>query len=67
MMPMCIIQTEEACNVFQHLVSLGVKPNATTYGLLVDTHLVNRDAKAALAVIAEMVWSIYFCTFPVYL
>lgn len=48
-------KTEEACNVFQHLVSLGVKPNATTYGLLVDTHLVNRDAKAALAVIAEMV------------
>ncbi|KAL6856236.1 hypothetical protein ACP4OV_019038 [Aristida adscensionis] len=48
-------KTEEACNVFQHLLSLGVKPNATTYSLLVDAHLVNRDAKAALSVIDEMV------------
>uniref|UniRef100_A0A0D9X142 Pentacotripeptide-repeat region of PRORP domain-containing protein n=1 Tax=Leersia perrieri TaxID=77586 RepID=A0A0D9X142_9ORYZ len=48
-------KTEEACNVFQHLVSLGVKPNATTYSLLVDAHIVNRDPKAALAVIDEMV------------
>ncbi|KAL5197032.1 hypothetical protein ABZP36_000544 [Zizania latifolia] len=46
--------TEEACNVFQHLVSLGVKPNATTYSL-VDTHLVNRDPKAALVLIDEMI------------
>lgn len=48
-------KTEEACNVFQHLVSLDVKPNSTTYSLLVDAHLVNRDPKAALAVIDEMV------------
>ncbi|KAL6656909.1 hypothetical protein ACP70R_004689 [Stipagrostis hirtigluma subsp. patula] len=48
-------KTGEACNVFQHLLSLGVKPNATTYSLLVDAHLVNRDPKAALAVIDEMV------------
>ncbi|XP_048555585.1 pentatricopeptide repeat-containing protein At1g26460, mitochondrial [Triticum urartu] len=49
-------KTEEASNVFQHLVSLeDVKPNATTYSLLVDAHLVNRDPKAALAVLDEMV------------
>ncbi|KAG8079860.1 hypothetical protein GUJ93_ZPchr0007g3048 [Zizania palustris] len=56
-------KTEEACNVFQHLVSLGVKPNATTYSLLVDAHLVNRDPKAALVLINEMVdagfWRFY--------
>lgn len=48
-------KTSEACKVFEHLVSLGVKPNATTYTLLVDAHLANRDPKAALAVIDEMV------------
>ncbi|XP_072977545.1 pentatricopeptide repeat-containing protein At1g26460, mitochondrial [Typha angustifolia] len=48
-------KTAEASNVFEHLVSIGVKPNATTYSLLVDAHLVNRDAKAALAVVDEMV------------
>ncbi|KAI0516515.1 hypothetical protein KFK09_009192 [Dendrobium nobile] len=41
--------------VFEHLVSLGVKLNATTYTLLVDAHLANRDPKAALLVIDEMV------------
>jgi pentatricopeptide repeat protein len=54
-LPFCFAQTEEAVNVFQHLTSLDVKPNATTYSLLVDAHLVNRDPKAALAVIDEMV------------
>ncbi|XP_038977817.1 pentatricopeptide repeat-containing protein At1g26460, mitochondrial-like [Phoenix dactylifera] len=48
-------KTAEASKVFEHLVSLGVKPNATTYSLLVDAHLVNRDPKAALAVTDEMV------------
>ncbi|KAL0921814.1 hypothetical protein M5K25_008924 [Dendrobium thyrsiflorum] len=48
-------KTSEACKVFEHLVSLGVKPNATTYTLLVDAHLANRDPKAALHVIDEMV------------
>ncbi|XP_038983464.1 pentatricopeptide repeat-containing protein At1g26460, mitochondrial [Phoenix dactylifera] len=48
-------KTAEASKVFEHLVSLGVKPNATTYSLLVDAHLINRDPKAALAVIDEMV------------
>lgn len=43
--------------MFEHLVSLGVKPNATTYSMLVDAHLINRDPKAALAVIDEMVQS----------
>jgi len=48
-------QTGEACNVFQHVLTLGVKPNSTTYSLLVDAHLANKDPKAALAIIDEMV------------
>jgi len=48
-------RTEEACNVFEHILTLGVKPNATTYSLLVDAHLANKDPKAALAVIDKMV------------
>ncbi|KAI0516517.1 hypothetical protein KFK09_009194 [Dendrobium nobile] len=47
-------KTSEACKVFEHLVSLGVKPNTTTYTLLVDAHLANRDPKAVLLVIDEM-------------
>ncbi|CAL5061793.1 unnamed protein product [Urochloa decumbens] len=47
-------RTEEACNVFEHLLTLGVKPNATTYSLLVDVHLANKDPKSALAVIDKM-------------
>jgi len=41
--------------VFEHILTLGVKPNATTYSLLVDAHLANKDPKAALAVIDKMV------------
>jgi len=41
--------------VFEHVMSLGLKPNAMSYSLLVDAHLVNRDPKAALAVIDAMV------------
>ncbi|KAG6502673.1 hypothetical protein ZIOFF_034959 [Zingiber officinale] len=48
-------KTDEASEVFKHLVSLDVKPNAMTYSLLVDAHLVNRDPKAALTVIDEMI------------
>lgn len=48
-------KTSEASKVLEHLVSLGVKPNAMTYSLLVDAHLVNRDTKAAVAVIDEMI------------
>lgn len=48
-------QTAEASNVFGHMVSVGVKPNAMSYSLLVNAHLVNRDPKASLAVIDEMV------------
>ncbi|KAL5723123.1 hypothetical protein ACHQM5_006557 [Ranunculus cassubicifolius] len=48
-------KTHEATGVFDHLVSLNVKPNATTYSLLVDAHLVNRDPPAALSVIDDMV------------
>lgn len=43
--------------MFEHLVSVGVKPNATSYSLLVDAHLINRDPKAALSVIEKMVRS----------
>ncbi|CAL8994686.1 unnamed protein product [Prunus brigantina] len=48
-------QTVEASNVFGHLVSLGIKPNAKSYSLLVDAHLVNKDPKSALSVIDDMV------------
>lgn len=48
-------KTFEASRVFEHLVGLGVKPNAMSYSLLVDAHLINRDPKAALSVIDEMV------------
>ncbi|KAF3945281.1 hypothetical protein CMV_028340 [Castanea mollissima] len=48
-------KTFEALRVFEHLVGLGVKPNAMSYSLLVDAHLINRDPKAALSVIDEMV------------
>ena len=41
--------------MFEHILTLGVKPNATTYSLLVDAHLANKDPKAALAVIDKMV------------
>ncbi|KDP41295.1 hypothetical protein JCGZ_15702 [Jatropha curcas] len=47
-------KTFEAARVFEHLVSLGIKPNARSYSLLVDAHLINRDAKAALSAIEEM-------------
>lgn len=48
-------KTFEASRVFDHLMSLGVKPNAMSYSLLVDAHLINRDPKAAVSVIDEMV------------
>ncbi|KAF3431992.1 hypothetical protein FNV43_RR26729 [Rhamnella rubrinervis] len=48
-------KTFEASRVFEHLLSLGVKPNATSYSLLVDAHLINRDQKSALSVIDSMV------------
>ncbi|KAK9116491.1 hypothetical protein Sjap_015438 [Stephania japonica] len=48
-------KTFEASRVFDHLLSLGVKPNARSYSILVDAHLINRDQKAALSVIDEMV------------
>jgi hypothetical protein len=61
------LQTEEASNVFGHISTPGVKPNATTYSLLADAHLANKDPKAALAVIDKMVSinyhsKMYFCT-----
>ncbi|KAK9107296.1 hypothetical protein Syun_023307 [Stephania yunnanensis] len=48
-------KTFEASRVFEHLLSLGVKPNARSYSILVDAHIINRDQKAALSVIDEMV------------
>ncbi|RDX79465.1 Pentatricopeptide repeat-containing protein, mitochondrial, partial [Mucuna pruriens] len=47
-------KTHEAARVFEHLVSLGLKPNAKSYSLLVDAHLINRDVKSALAMIDDM-------------
>ncbi|KAK9063644.1 hypothetical protein SSX86_017515 [Deinandra increscens subsp. villosa] len=46
---------DEAVKVFEHLVSLGVKPNAKSYALLVDAHLIKRDLQAALSTINNMV------------
>lgn len=54
-MEVSLWQTFEASRVFEHLVSVGVKPNGMSYALLVDAHLINRDPKAALSVIDEMV------------
>ncbi|XP_061347287.1 pentatricopeptide repeat-containing protein At1g26460, mitochondrial [Gastrolobium bilobum] len=48
-------KTHEASRVFEHLVSLGLKPNAKSYSLLVNAHLINRDVKSALAVIDDMI------------
>ncbi|KAA3483762.1 pentatricopeptide repeat-containing protein mitochondrial-like [Gossypium australe] len=48
-------QTFEASSVFEHMLSLGVKPNAKSYSLLIDAHLINRDQKAALSTVDKMV------------
>lgn len=48
-------QRDEAVKVLEHFVGIGLKPDLTTYSLLVDAHLVKRDPKAALSVIDEMV------------
>ncbi|KAI3452903.1 hypothetical protein Pfo_009566 [Paulownia fortunei] len=50
---------DEAVKVFEHFVGLGVKPNATTYSLLIDAHLIKRDPKASLSVIDEMIYAGY--------
>ncbi|KAK6116425.1 hypothetical protein DH2020_049887 [Rehmannia glutinosa] len=50
---------DEAVKVFEHFVGLGVKPNATTYSLLIDAHLIKRDPKAALSVLDEMIFEGY--------
>lgn len=55
-------QTFEATRVFEHLVGLGIKPNATSYSLLVDAHLINRDPKSALSVIDNMVKLLFHLT-----
>ena len=52
-------QTHEASKVFEHLVSLGLKPNAKSYSLLIEAHLINRDVKSALAVVDDMVFTLF--------
>jgi len=56
-------QTHEASKVFEHLVSLGLKPNAKSYSLIIEAHLINRDVKSALAVIDDMVSTLFFFFF----
>lgn len=56
---MIMWQTFEASRVFEHLLGLGVKPNAMSYSLLVDAHLINRDPKAALSAIDDMVNALF--------
>lgn len=53
---------DEATKVYDHLTGLGLKPNATTYSLLVDAHLIKRDPKAAISVIDDMVKAEYIPT-----
>ncbi|KAK4777849.1 hypothetical protein SAY87_018036 [Trapa incisa] len=48
-------KTIEASSVFEHLMSVGVKPNAMTYSVLVDAHIISRDPKAALSMVDKMV------------
>ncbi|KAF8103865.1 hypothetical protein N665_0183s0041 [Sinapis alba] len=48
-------KTPEATRVYSHLVGEGVKPDARTFSLLVDAHLINRDPKSALTVIDDMI------------
>ncbi|CAN0929383.1 Pentatricopeptide repeat-containing protein At1g26460, mitochondrial [Linum grandiflorum] len=48
-------KTSEASEVFKHMEGLGIKPNAMSYSLIVDAHLINRDAKAAISTIDKMV------------
>ncbi|CAH8390145.1 unnamed protein product [Eruca vesicaria subsp. sativa] len=48
-------KTPEATRVYSHLVGEGVKPDSRTFSLLVDAHLINRDAKSALSVIDDMI------------
>ena len=50
-----LLQTPEATRVYSHLVGEGVKPDARTFSLLVDAHLINRDPESALTVIDDMV------------
>ncbi|KAL6577756.1 hypothetical protein OROMI_010084 [Orobanche minor] len=45
---------DEAVKVFEHFCGLGVKPNATTYSLLIDAHLIKRDPEAAVAAVDKM-------------
>lgn len=56
-----IWQRDEAVKVFEHFVGLGLKPNGTTYALLIDAHLIKRDTKSALSVVDDMV--IFFMLF----
>lgn len=41
--------------MFEHLVSSGLKPNAQTYAILLQAHVVNKDPSAALSIISSMV------------
>lgn len=63
-----MFQRDEAVKVFEHFASLGVKPNAKTYSLLVDANLVKRDAKAALLTIKDMViHPLHGCSFYIFI
>ncbi|CAI0463093.1 unnamed protein product, partial [Linum tenue] len=48
-------KTDEASKVLEHMIGLGIKPNAMSYSLIIDAHLINRDVKAALSTIGQMV------------
>lgn len=48
-------KTTEAASVFEHFASKDVKADATSYKLLIEAHLVNRDQKAAISVLDQMI------------
>lgn len=45
----------EVVAVLEHMVSKNVKPNTTTYRLLVEAHLVNGDPKSAISALDQMI------------
>ncbi|CAL1395091.1 unnamed protein product [Linum trigynum] len=52
-------KTDEASKVLEHMIGLG---NAMSYSLIIDAHLINRDVKAALSTIGQMVSEGYLPT-----
>lgn len=48
-------KADEVSKVFGYIVNSGLKPNAKSYCLLIDAHLINRDVKSAMGVLDDMI------------